>query len=63
MGISQTTVSKFQKRFLSRGLAENLQRSGRKTIAGVRGDRLILRPVKLIRREPLAIIINLVNKS
>ena len=39
------------------------KRSGRKTVAGARGDHIILGTVKLNRREPLAIITNLVNAS
>ena len=40
VGINQATVSKFKKRIVIRGFAENKSRSGRKEMTCARGDGL-----------------------
>jgi len=62
IGVSQSTISKFKKRYEQRGSVENIKRSGRKKITSVRSEHSLLRTVKLNRREPLATITNKVNE-
>ena len=61
LGVSQSGVSKFVKRFNQRKSCENERRSGRPRKADVRGDRKILRCVEMDRRQSLTEITNKVN--
>lgn len=63
IGVHHSTVSKFLIRFRDRGSVENKARSGRKKIVTARGDRVILRAVKINRREQLTNLTNIVNEK
>lgn len=63
LGVSQSTVSKFHKRFVQQDSIENKPRCGRRKLCDARGDRVLLRTVKLNRYEPLSVITHLVNQA
>jgi transposase len=62
LGVSQSGVSKFLKRFNQRESCENERRSGRPRKTDDRGDIKILRCVKTDRRQSLTEITNNVFK-
>ena len=61
--VSQSGISKFLKRFQTRGSCENKHRSGRPRKTDDRGDRKILRCVKVNRRQTLTDITHEVNSK
>ena len=61
MGVSQSCISRFLRKFNQSGSIENLPRSGRPRKTDERGDRKILRCVKTDRRQTLAEITNDAN--
>jgi transposase len=61
--VSQSGVSKFLKRYTTRGSSENSARSGRPRKTDDRGDRKILRCVKSNRRQTLKDITDKVNSK
>jgi len=58
LGVSQSGVSKFLKRFNQREICENERQSGRPRKTDDRGDRKILRCVKTDRQHSLMEITN-----
>ena len=57
-----STITKFLKRYDERNSVENKPKTGRKKLVTERGDRVILRSVKVNRRETLRDLTNIVNE-
>jgi transposase len=62
IGRDHSTITKFLKRYDERNSVENKPKTGRKKLVTERGDRVILRSVKVNRRETLRDLTNIVNK-
>ena len=63
LGISQSGVCTFLKRFNHRESIDNYTRSGRPLKVGKRGDRQIVRVARTNRRAPLSVLTCIVNQS
>jgi transposase len=57
-----STITKFLKRYDERNSVENKPKTRRKRLVTERGDRVILRSVKVNRRETLRDLTNIVNE-
>lgn len=62
IGRDHSTITKFLKRYDERNSVENKPKTGRKKLVTERGDRVILRSVKVNRRETLRDLTNIVNE-
>ena len=62
IGRGHSTITKFLKRYDERNSVENKPKTGRKKLVTERGDRVILRSVKVNRRETLRDLTNIVNE-
>ena len=62
IGRDHSTITKFLKRYDERNSVENKPKTGRKKLVTERGDRVILRSVKINRRETLRDLTNIVNE-
>ena len=62
IGRDHSTITKFLKRYDERNSVENKPKTGRKKLVTERGDRVILRSVKVNRRETLIDLTNIVNE-
>ena len=62
IGRVHSTIIKFLKRYDERNSVENKPKTGRKKLVTERGDRVILRSVKVNRRETLRDLTNIVNE-
>ena len=62
IGRDHSTITKFLKRYNERNSVENKPKTGRKKLVTERGDRVILRSVKVNRRETLRDLTNIVKE-
>ena len=62
IGSDHSTVTKFLKLYDERSSVENKPKTGRKKLVTERGDRVMLRSVKVNRRETLRDLTNIVNE-
>ena len=62
IGRDHSTITKFLKRYDEKNSVENKPKTGRKKLVTERGDRVILRSVKVKRRETLRDLTNIVNE-
>ena len=62
IGRDHSTITKFLKRYDEKNSVENKPKTGRKKLVTERGDRVILRSVKVNRRETLRDLTNIVNE-
>jgi transposase len=62
IGRDHSTITKFLKRYDERNSVENKPKTGRKKLVTERGDRVILRSVKVNRRETLRDLTNIVHE-
>jgi transposase len=62
IGRDHSTITKFLKRYDEMNSVENKPKTGRKKLVTERGDRVILRSVKVKRRETLRDLTNIVNE-
>jgi transposase len=62
IGRDHSTIKKFLKRYDERNSVENKPKTGRKKLVTERRDRVILRSVKVKRRETLRDLTNIVNE-
>jgi IS30 family transposase len=62
IGRDHSTITKFLKRYDERNSVENEPKTWRKKFVTERGDRVILRSVKVNRRDTLGDLTNIVNE-
>jgi transposase len=62
IGRDHSTVTKFLKLYDERSSVENKPKTGRNKLVTERGDRVMLRSVKVNRRETLRNLTNIVNE-